>query len=342
MADIASQYQFFNTLQAITREGFVTQSVIDTVFKDAKFFQWIRQNDRVVEDPGGMALVWPLNVGVSPNTKAFWGVSPLPINAMNNNIIRAALNWKAYSDALVVAVTDLALNNGSPEAVANIVDVQLTVTKNSLVQKLSQDILTNTQAANSLEFNGLAEAIDDGTVAGTYAGISRTTYAANWKSTVNYVVASTASILNTIHGLDVQCSIAGERPDAYFTTPTLFATTVEGLFTNDRYWQPEMARAAGGYDLIFNGKPLYLDQYLPTGVVTPGTFGATPGTNAGGYFYGLNSSYSKLVVHPDFNMAVDEWQQAQANASFFARMFYFGNYVQLRPSSNFVAWIQGG
>ncbi|MDE2102027.1 MAG: phage major capsid protein [Patescibacteria group bacterium] len=342
MADLASQYQFFNTLQALTREGFVTSNVIDTVFKDQKFFQWLRQKDKVVEDRGGTALVWPLNVGRSPNTQAFWGVAPLNTFSMNTNIIRAALNWKAYADALVMATTDLALNNGSAEAVANIVDVQMGVVKSSLTEKLGTDVLTNTQAANPLEFNGLAEAVDNGTVATTYAGVSRTTYPLNWESTVNYAVPSTASLLNTIHSLDIQASIAGERPDSYFATPNLFATSVEGLFSIDRYMQPEMARTAGGYDFIFNGKPLYIDQYLPTGVAVP--TGVTPpaGTDAGGYFYGLNSSYLKLVVHPDFNFAVDEWQQAQGNASYFARMYFFGNLVCLKPSANFVAWVQGG
>ncbi len=340
--DTATQYQFFNTLQALTREGFVTSNVIDTVFRDAKFFAWLRQNERVVEDRGGMALVWPLNVGRSPNTQAFWGTQPLNTFSMNTNIIRAALNWRAYADALVMATTDLAMNNGSPEAVANIVDVQMGVVKNSLCEKLSIDALTNTQAANPLEFNGLAEAIDNGTVAPSYAGINRTTYPLNWSSFVTYNVPSTASILNTVHNADIQASIAGERPDTYFSTPNLFATTVEGLFNIDRYEQPMMARAAGGYDLIFNGKPLYIDQYLPTGVAVPA--GVTPpgGTNSGGYFYGLNSSYAKLVCHPDFNFAVDEWQQAQGNASYFARLYFFGNLVYLKPSSAFGLWIQGG
>lgn len=342
MADIASQYQFFNTLQALTREGWVTSHVIDTVFRDAKFFAWLRQKDRVCEDKGGMALVWPLNVGVSPNTQAFWGVQPLNTFSMNNNIIRAALNWRAYADALVMATTDLALNNGSEEAVANIVDVQMGVVKSSLVQKLSQDVLTNTTALNPLQFNGLAEAIDNGTVAPNYAGITRANFPTNFSAFATYNVASTASILNTVHNADIQASIAGERPDTYFATPALFATTVEGLFQQDRYMQPDMARTAGGYDLIFNGKPLYLDQYLPTGVPVP--TGVTPpaGNNAGGYFYGLNSSYAKLVVHPDFNFAVDDWLQAQANASYFARMYFFGNFVELKPSANFVLWIQGG
>lgn len=342
MADLATQYQFLNTLQALTREGFVTDAVIDTVFKDGKFFAWLRQKERTVADRGGMALVWPLNVGRSPNTQAFWGVQPLNTFSMNTNIIRAALNWRAYADALVMATTDLALNNGSPEAVANIVDVQMGVVKSSLVEKLGIDILQNTQAANPLQFNGLPEAIDNGTVSTSYAGISRTTYPLNWQSVATYNVPSTASILNTVHAADIQASIAGERPDTYFSTPTLFATTVEGLFSIDRYNQPEMARTAGGYDLIFNGKPLYIDQYLPTGVAVP--TGVTPpsGNNSGGYFYGLNSSYAKLVYHPDFNFAVDEWQQAQSVAAYFARMYFFGNLTILKPSANFVLWIQGG
>lgn len=343
MALLANQYQFFNTLQALTRENVLTQNVIDTVFRDAKIFAWLRQKDQVVTKEGGTAIVWPLNVGRSPNTRAFWGVQPLPVNAMNTNIIRAALDWHAYADALVIALTDVAMNNGSPEAIGNIVDVQMGVVKNSLVEKLSIDVISNTAAINPLQFDGLAAAVDNGTVATSYAGISRSgVYAPNWNSVVNYAVPSTANFLNVIHAIDVQASVAGERPDTYFCTPTTFATSVESLTNADRYMQPDMARAAGGYDLIFNGKPLYIDQYLPTGVPVPS--GVTPpsGTNSGGYFYGLNSSYVKLVVHPSFNFAMQEWESAQSNAAFFSRMFFFGNLAVEKPTANFVTWVQGG
>jgi hypothetical protein len=340
---LATQYQFFNVLQALTREGTLSANVIDTVFKDAKFFAWLRQKDQVVMMNGGAAIIWTINVGRSPNTKAFWGVQPLPINAMNTNIIRAALNWHAYADALVVALTDIAMNNGSPEAIANIVDVQMGVAKNSLVEKLSIDALTNTQAINPLQFDGLAAAIDNGVVASTYAGINRSgLYSSNWNSQVNYDVLTSANLLNTIHAIDIQASIAGERPDTYFCTPTIFATAIESLTNNDRYWQPDMARAAGGYDLIFNGKPLYIDQYLPTGVAQPVGGGGSPSPNSGGYFYGLNSSYMKLVCHPNFNFAAQEWESAQSNAAFFSRMFFFGNVVCEKPTANFVLWVQGG
>jgi hypothetical protein len=341
---LATQYQFFNVLQALTREGILSANVIDTVFRDAKIFAWLRQKDQVVMMNGGAAIIWNINVGRSPNTKAFWGVQPLPINAMNTNIIRAALNWHAYADALVVALTDVAMNNGSPEAIANIVDVQMGVVKNSLVEKLSIDAIANTQAINPLQFDGLAAAIDNGTVASSYAGISRSgLYAPNWNSVTNYDVNATANFLNTVHATDVQASVAGERPDTYFCTPNCFASSVESLTNNDRYWQPDMARAAGGYDLIFNGKPLYIDQYLPTGVASPDPNYTPPvGTsNSGGLFYGLNSSYMKLVVHPNFNFAAQEWESAQSNAAFFSRMFFFGNLVCEKPTSCFVLWQQG-
>jgi hypothetical protein len=338
---LASQYQFFNVLQALTREGILSANVIDTVFKDAKIFAWLRQKDQVTMMNGGTAIIWNINVGRSPNTKAFWGVQPLPIQAMNTNIIRAALNWHAYADALVVALTDVAMNNGSPEAIANIVDVQMGVVKNSLVEKLSIDVISNTSSINPLQLDGLAAAVDDGTVATSYAGISRTgIYGPNWKSQTNYTVLSTANFLNTIHQIDVLASVAGERPDTYFCTPLCFASSVESLTNNDRYNQPDMARAAGGYDLIFNGKPLYIDQYLPTGVATPGT-PPMSGSNSGGFFYGLNSSYCKLVVHPNFNFAAQEWESAQSNAAFFSRMFFFGNLVVEKPTAQFVVWQQG-
>lgn len=334
MASYASGYNWLNTLQSITREGFVTEKVIDTVFKSNKFFQYLRQKGKVDDVHGSLALTWNVNTGTSPNTIAFDGDTPLPINSMNTNIIRASLDWKKYADALVLLGTDLLVNDGSPEAVANLVDVQLDITKMSLVDKLAGDVITNTQALNALQMNGLAEAVDDSTVATTYAGISRATYGAKWKSTVNYNVV--ANILNALHSADLAASIDGQRPDAYFTNTLNFGTLIQSLFSIDRYNQPDMARTVGGTDLIFNGNPVFLDQHVPTAAAAPG------GGGSGGLFYGLNSSYLKLVVHPQWNFATGEWREAESNLSYYVRCLFAGNLVVLKPSANFVAWIQGG
>lgn len=341
MATVASSYLFSNPLQALTREAIITDAIIDQNFNSIKLLQWLRQAGRVDDKRGGAALMWNNNFGSSPNTTTYQGADDLPIASMNGNLLRAGLNWKGYADALVLPLDDILDNEDSPEAIASIVEAQLDVTKMSIVSKVANDVVNNTNAINPKGINGLAEAVDDGTVATTYAGLSRTTLGKKWKSTVNYTVLSTANLLNTIHSLDLAASIDGQRPNAYFTNTLLFGQLIESLTAQDRYEQPEMARAAGGSDLIFNGNPVFVDNQIGTGVATVGSAPGS-GSNSGGYFYGLNSTYLKYVVNPKANFAVTDWQAAQGNATVFCRIFHRNNLTVLKPSAHFVTWIQGG
>lgn len=341
MANLSASYAYGNPLQALTREGVISDLIIDQNFKSNKFTQYLREKGMVDDKRGSAALTWNNNFGQSPNTVTFDGDDPLPINSMNSNLQRAALPWKSYADALVLPINDILDNEDSPEAIANLVEAQLDITKMSIIDKVAQDVITNTQSLNPKGLDGLAECIDNGTVAGTYANISRSTYGTRWNSPVSYTVLSTANLLNTIHAIDIQASIDAQRPDAYFTGPLLFGTLIESLQPQDAYIQPEMARTAGGNDLVFNGNPVFIDNHFPTGVASPGTAPGT-GSNSGGYFYCINSSYIKLVVNPKANFSATDWIAAQNNATVFVRIFFRANLVCLKPAAHAVLWIQGG
>jgi hypothetical protein len=341
MADISSQYIYLNAFQSLTREGFVTRKIIDTVFKAKKFYQYLRTRGMVDDVKGTAALTWPINIGQSPNTTTFDGDDNLPISTMNGNIVRPALGWRRYTDALAIPLTDVFDNNDSPEAIANLLDVQLDITKMSLVDKISSDTVTNTTAINPKGLQGLAEGIDDGTVAPTYAGFSRAQLGAKWKSQVNYSIANgtSANLIANLHTLDLQASVDGSRPDAYFANIAAFGGLIQSLFPQDRYVQPELARTAGGNDLVFNGNPLFLDNAIPTGIATPGTPPGS-GNNSGGYMYGINSTYLKLVVNPNVNFITLDWQIGQNNLVIFTRILWFANMVVLKPAAHWAAWLQ--
>jgi hypothetical protein len=341
VADLSSFYSYQQALQVLTREGFITKSVIDTYFKAKKFAQYLRQRDRVVEEKGSLALTWPINVGSSPNTTTFDGDDDLPIASLQGNLYRPSLKWARYTDALSIPLTELSDNNGSKEAIANLLDVQLDITKMSLLDRISTDMVVNTNAIDPKGLNGLAEAIDDGTVAPYYANLSRAALGAQWKSQTNYVipVASSANLTAQFHTLDLQASQDGSRPDAYFANLLVFGQLIQSLFPQDRYLQPEMARTAGGNDYVFNGNPFFLDTAVPTGVVSPSS-SPPSGTNSGGIIYGVNSTYMKLVVNPAFNFEVMDWQIGQNNLTLFTRLLWFANLADLKPSAHWVAWAQ--
>lgn len=336
MADYSRSYLFGNPLQALTREGVISDVIFDQYFKSNKLTQYLLQKGMVDDKRGSAALTWINNFGASPNTVAYDGDDPLPINSLTNNLQRAALPWRSYADALVLPINDILDNEDSPEAIASLVEGQLDITKMSIVDKIAGDVIANTPSINPKGLDGLAEAVDNGTVASTYAGIGRTQFSTRWQSTVNYAVSSATSILNTIHSLDLQASIDNQRPDAYFTNILMFGNIIESLFPQDAYIQPEMARAAGGNDLIFNGNPLFIDNHMPTGVASPA---GTAGTY--GQFYGLNSTYLRFVINPKAKFSVTDWIAAQNNATVFVRIFFRGNLVVLKPAAHFTFFYQG-
>ena len=334
MADYSGSYAYLNTLQAIVREGFVTKAIVDTFFTSQRFFQEIRDLTDTLN--GSLALTWPINIGKSSNTVAFSGGQGLPANTLDS-FVRASLPWKYYADALALNITDLQQAD-SPEAIASLVDSQLDIVKMSIADRLATDFINSTQATFPLQLNGLFEAVDDGTVAPTYAGISRVTYP-TWKAAVNYDVLAAANLVQTLYSIDLQASIDGHRPNFYATTRLAFAALQNSLYTIDRYNQPDMQRAVGGYDVIFNGTPVIWDPHIPTGVVSPITPGSGP--NSGGYFYGLNRSTIKYVCDPKMNFHLGDWLISTTTAQVIARILHASNLTVLRPPSNFVAWLQG-
>lgn len=343
MANLASIYNYLNTLQAMTREGIVTSKVIDVQFTAMKAWQYLRMKGMYDDVKGSLALTWMVNQSKSPNTTTFDGDDNLPIASMNANIYRASLPWKRYTDALALPLTDILDNNGSDEALANLIDVQLDIVKASLVDKIAFDWIQNTPAINAKGLDGLAESVDSGVVSPTYAGLSRAALGAKWQSPVNYLAGPSASanLLAQIHTQDLNASIDGGRPDFYFCNTLLFGQLIQSLWSIDRYGQPEMARTAGGNDLIFNGNPVFLDNHVPTGIPTPNLTAPGSGTNSGGMFYGLNSTYIRAVVNPDANFSVLDWQIGQNNLTLFTRIIWFANIVNLRPPSHFALWVQG-
>ena len=336
MPDYSGSYAYLNTLQTIVREGFVTKGIVDTFFTSQRFFQEIRDLTDTVN--GSLALTWPINIGKSTNTVAFAGGQGLPANTLDS-FIRASLGWKYYADALALNVTDLQQAE-SPEAIASLVDSQLDIVKMSISDRLATDFIYSTQATFPLQLNGLAEAIDDGSVAATYAQIARGTYP-TWKAVVNYNLLTTANLIQALYALDLQASIDGHRPNFYATSRLIFATLQGLLMAVDRYIQPDMARTAGGYDVIFNGNPVVWDPHIPTGVTTPYT-GTAPVPNSGGFFYLLNRGTIKYVCDPKMNFSVGDWLVSTTTAQVIARILHASNLTVLRPPSNAVAWVQGG
>ncbi len=339
MASFASSYNFTNALNALNRDHSLTDYVIDTFFDSQKALNFMRQREMVEVIKGGLAATWNINVGSSPNTQWYAGDQDLPIASMNNNIYGAALDWKFLDDALVVLLTDTVINDGSPDAVANMVETQLDITKMSSLNNIASSWITNSKSLNPLALDGLRGSIDNGTVETSYAGIPTTSSGAVgtlWQGKVNYN-PSGGSLLGYMQTQDIAAQVDNSRPDFYVTNRLSYGGIVGALTSLDRYIQPDLARTTGSTDLSFNSAPLFIDSHVPTGIVSPSS-----GTGSGGLIYGLNSRYLKMVILDGMNFEIEEWQKAQTNNTYFTRIHFGGNVVNLKPSAHWVLWNTGG
>ena len=333
----AAGYNFTNTLNSMNRDHSLTDYIIDLVFESMKGLDFMRQREMVEEVSGGLAATWMVNVGKSPNTVWYQGDQDLPIASLNNNVYTAALDWKFLDDALTVLFTDLLMNDGSPDAVANYVMGQLDITKMSAIQALATAWINNTFQINPLAVDGLIGSIDNGTVVPTYAGIPVTAGAVGslWQGNVNYNIVG--SILANLQTLDIAAQIDNQRPAFYMTNRLNYGTIIGLLTVLDRYIQPDLARTTGSVDLSFNSGPLFIDSNIPTGVISPLT-----GSGSFGAFYGCNSRYLKLVFLKGGNFEVEDWAKAQTNNTYFTRIHAALNLIDLKPSAHHQSYISGG
>lgn len=333
----AAGYNFTNTLNSMNRDHSLTDYIIDLVFESMKGLDFMRQREMVEEVSGGLAATWMVNVGKSPNTVWYQGDQDLPIASLNNNVYTAALDWKFLDDALTVLFTDILMNDGSPDAVANYVMGQLDITKMSAIQALATAWINNTFQINPLAVDGLIGSIDNGTVVPTYAGIPVTAGAVGslWQGNVNYNIVG--SILANLQTLDIAAQIDNQRPDFYMTNRLNYGTIIGLLTVLDRYIQPDLARTTGSVDLSFNSGPLFIDSNIPTGVISPLT-----GSGSFGAFYGCNSRYLKLVFLKGGNFEVEDWAKAQTNNTYFTRIHAALNLIDLKPSAHHQSYISGG
>jgi hypothetical protein len=332
MPNYAQSFAFTTTLQSLTKDRVVTDYVVETFFDSAKVWQYLRSKGMYEVGEGGLALTWPVNTTSSPNTMAFVGDQNLPIASMDNNIIRAALDPKYYADALVIKLTDAALNNGSPDAVSNYVKTQLDIVKMSIVNLIAGDLVNNAQSINPLGVNGLVESVDNGTGKGpTYANVSRTAYP-TFQGKVNYASA-VATEVQDLQTLFLAAQIDNDRPDFYTLNRKAFQSFWNTLQLKDQYIQPDLARTFGGLDLLYQGNPMFMDSHVPTGAPAPS------GGGSGGTVYALNSNYLKLYCLDGWDFALQDWRVAEQNATVFTRIYWGGNLINLSPRMHAQQWI---
>lgn len=285
-----------DSLTSLTQR-YIVPTVTDQFFRsNVLFYRLDRSNRRVVR--GGSQIEVPLMISGQVASGWFTGFDLL-LTTPTDNVRNAALDWKeAYANITIDGLT-LAKNDG-PEAIASILKVQSSSARMQLEDQVGS-ALFNDSVSNTKALDGLQGAIDNGTVAGTYAGLgARTTTNSFWQPATGGLDTTTTTLtlasMQTVFG----AATDGSR------SPTLLMGT-QGNY--NRYWnllqvqqrfptqamgQDEQLAKAGFRNLLFNNVPFCVDSHVNT---------SRAGTTGDSLYY-LNEEYIELIFNPkgDFNL----------------------------------------
>jgi len=272
-----------NEINSISRR-YIHPQLVDNIYRsNVMFFRLNAMNKKMLQ--GGLQIEVPLVFTRFAAGGFYQGFDLLDVTP-SDTVKNAAFDWKqAYVPVSVDGLT--LIRADSPEAIANFLTFYFENAQAELAAILGGGVWTDVVTNNKV-IDGLKGAVDDGTVATTYGGLSRS---ANtwWKSQVDTSTPLALTNMRTVMG---NATEGGRHP-------TLLAGT---QLNYNRFWnlvQPSQAFPVqpGGHDeqlaqagfsnLLFDGVPFVVDSNIPANHI----------------FY-LNEDYIYLFVNPraDFNM----------------------------------------
>lgn len=302
-----------NVVTSIARR-FIMPQIVDNVYaSNPIFFRLNAANKRIVR--GGTQIEVPLMYARFGSGGPYQGYDVLNTSP-SDTVKNGAWDWK--QQYVTVTVDGLTLiKTDSPESIANFIEMYFAQAEMEMAENLAVGLWSNS-VTDPKQIDGLGGAIDDGTIAPTYAGLLRS---ANtwWKSQIDAATATlTLASLNAMHG---SASSGGRHP-------TIIASR-QGQY--NRFWalnvinqdfpsQPsghdEQLAQAGFTNQLFNGVPWVVDSHV---------FDGPNAANSAVVF--LNEDYLYWAVSPRADFYLEDFQTPTNQDAMVAKLLWAGNLI---------------
>ena len=313
----------------IVRRNFTPSLVYQNVRKAKPFLRFILENCAKERTGGYSPITQPVtfqNFGADGALSDWTGAFNLP--GITNPVVNAEWNQALYVQPVAFTLPELSLMEGKGSdayVVIDIIKARLYDKYQSVLDQLSSYFL-GTGTANNLSFLGIKDAIDAGTNAATYGGLSRTTYS-GWNSTVYannqsaqvaylqflyYIMSFLQDTSNPLPTLGL-CSYS-----VFYAVMTSF-TTIERMVIQD----PKNMDSKRGYEiqaLDIGGIPLIVDPNL-TGTTS----------------YWMNTDHLTYYYNSDFHFKMTDLADLQpiGQLGFVQALTVAGQFVSDLPSAHF-------
>jgi hypothetical protein len=302
-----------NVVTAIARR-FILPEIVDNIYTaNVLFFRLNRANKRVVR--GGTQIEVPLMYSRFATGGFYRGLDVLNV-APSDTIKNAAFDWKqAYTNVTVDGLT--LIKTDSPEAIANFISQYFVQAEMEMAEILATGLYSN-GVTDTKSIDGLAGAVDDAGVLGTYGGILRS---ANtwWNSTDDSTSAAlTLPVLQSHFGTvkrgGKSSTIILSRQEQYNRFWNLNVVNQE-FPTQPGAVDTQLAQA--GFDnQTFNGVPWVVDDHM---------FDGPSASNSTILF--LNEDFIYWAVSPRADFYLEPFQTPITQDAMVSKLLWAGNLV---------------
>ena len=270
-------------------------------FLNGQLGQSMRGNSvkRVID--GGESIVEHLMYETNSTAASYAGAETLD-TTLQEGMTTARFNWKQYAAAVGITGLEKRSNQGDA-ALIRLLEAKVNQATMSLRDQLSQGAWSDGTGNSSKDLTGLQALISATSTVGGLAPGSHDW----WKSTVTSSGSFAAQGLSDMRTTYNTITFGNDKPDAIFTTQSVFESFENALQPQERYQNTTVANS-GFSNLTFKGIPVIFDRDCPSGSM-----------------YFLNSKYLNLVVHRDADMSTGPFVTPENQDVSTAQILFQGN-----------------
>lgn len=330
---------FYDELNTSTNRHIVP-GVVDQVFKNDPLLAHMKKNN-VEKFPGGTQINENFLYASMPNGGAYAKGSTFTISLVQTET-SASFVPKHYGIPVAVAKEDVQVFNKGEHAVFRLIDSKLQNAALTMSAILAVDLYQNGTGTRINNMNGLAEALNDGSVS-SWNGSAYTTYGSLTRGgTIGTALSSPMTGPAASVGGPITYKILEETYNSIVIGdeyPNLMVTTNLGMSYIKEKFQPQWRVETQDPNIGFNGVKfnqamIIQSQYAP-GTAADST-NANLGTNytsAGETIFYLNTKYFRLWVtdDPEFGFGFTGFKPAQDTLVVAGQYLFTGNMTCQAP-----------
>lgn len=284
----------YDEISAIT-EKYFWPKLVDNIFNSNTLFQRARKKWYQKQD-GGTKILVP--VAYATTTAAGWYSGADTLNVTDNDQVTAAeFDWKQFYANITITRAE-ELKNSGKQAIINLVKAKVQLAEKTAADDIGTGLYNSGTTTDAII--GLRLAVDS---AGTYGGISRTTY--SWWS-AQEDSSTTAITVATLQSLIGDCTVGNDKPTVIPTTQDQFDNIYGLLQPQQRFADADTVKA-GFQNILFNGIPVIVDSHVPSG-----------------YLFTLNENYLSFIVHSKEDFRFEPFQKPINQNVSSAKIYWFG------------------